>query len=141
MLTQLLSILLMLIFFLLGLLHFNWALGGKWGMDKTIPTKSTGEKVLNPSKIDSAFVGFGLLLFGLIYWLKSGLLLLAIPNWILFYGSWIIPIIFILRAIGDFKYVGFFKKITNTAFANADSRIFSPLCLAIGLIGLFIQFQ
>ena len=110
-------------------------------MDKTIPTKSTGEKVLNPSKIDSAFVGFGLLLFGLIYWLKSGLLLLVVPNWILFYGSWIIPIIFILRAIGDFKYVGFFKKITNTAFANADSRIFSPLCLAIGLIGLFIQFQ
>jgi len=39
-----------------------------------------------------------------------------------------------LRAIGEFKYLGFFKKIKNTEFAIADSKLFSPLSLAIGFL-------
>jgi hypothetical protein len=139
MITTILSILLFIIFFVLGLIHFNWVFGGKWGFEKAVPTKENGERVLNPKKFDSAIVGFGLILFGLVYFLKSGLVNFQIPNWIFIYGIWIIPSIFILRAIGDFKYVGFFKKIKNTEFAKADSKFFSPLCLTIGLIGIVIQ--
>jgi len=36
--------------------------------------------------------------------------------------------------------VGFFKKIKHTEFAKSDSKIFSPLCLSIGVIGVLIQF-
>jgi len=139
MITTVLSILLFITFFVLACIHFNWVFGGKWGFEKALPTKENGERILNPKKLDSAIVGFGLILFGLVYLLKSGLINFQIPNWILLYGSWIISAIFILRAIGDFKYVGFFKKIKNTEFAKADSRIFSPLCLTIGLIGILIQ--
>lgn len=64
---------------------------------------------------------------------------IQIPNWITNYGYWIIPSIFILRAIGDFKYVGFFKKVRNTEFAKTDSKWFAPLCLTIGIFGILIQ--
>ena len=136
---SMLSLLLFVIFTALGLIHFNWVFGGKWGFEKTIPTKENGERVLNPKKVDSAVVGLALCSFAMFYLLKSSFLNIDIPIWITTYGSWIIPSIFILRAMGDFKYIGFFKKIKSTTFGKADSKIFSPLCLTIGLIGLLIQ--
>lgn len=134
-----LSILLFIIFVILGFVHFNWMFGGKWGLDKALPTKENGERILNPGKTDSGIVGIGLLMFGAFYLLKSELIVINIPDWIVKFGSWIIPTIFILRAIGDFKYVGFFKKIKKTTFGKRDTKLFSPLCLIIGTIGFVIK--
>ncbi len=60
-------------------------------------------------------------------------------NWIFKYGSWIIPIIFILRSVGDFKYVGFFKKVKQTTFGKLDTKIYSPLSAFIGTVGVLIE--
>jgi len=127
-----------IIFLILAAIHFNWALGNDWGFENSIPTKDAGGKILNPKKIDSAFVGFGLSTFALYYIYKVGAISLNLPDWINWAG-WIIPAIFIFRAIGDFKYVGFFKRIKNTTFAKMDSIFYAPLCLGIGLIGVFIK--
>lgn len=134
-----LSIILFVIFSSLGFIHFYWLLGGKWGLEKALPTKEAGQKAMEPPKIATVMVGIGLISFGLIYLLKTGLIDFQIPNWTITYGSWIIPSIFILRAIGDFNYVGLFKKIKNTEFAKADSKWFIPLCLTIGILGILIQ--
>ena len=40
---------------------------------------------------------------------------------------------FIGRAIGDFNYVGFFKRRKTTVFAGLDTRVYSPLALALGV--------
>ena len=136
---MILSILLCIIFTALGLIHFNWIIGGKFGFEKSLPTKENGERVLNPKKIDSAIVGIGLTVFGVFYLIKSGLLEFNIPDWMMKYGGWIIPTIFLLRAMGEFKYVGFFKKIKDTEFGKWDSKLFSPLCLFIGICGVLIQ--
>lgn len=133
------ALLLSLIFIGLGIIHFNWVAGGKFGFSVSLPTKENGEKVLNPKKIDSAIVGIGLTLFGIFYFLKSGVTDTNLPEWIIKYGGWVIPSIFLLRAIGEFKYVGFFKRVKNTAFGKWDSRLFSPLCLAIAITGIVIQ--
>ncbi|PTT14637.1 DUF3995 domain-containing protein, partial [Flavobacterium sp. HMWF030] len=53
---------------------------------------------------------------------------------------WIIIFIFILRAIGDFNYVGFFKKHRNSEFALKDTKYYSPLCLLIGVLTLLVVF-
>jgi hypothetical protein len=37
------------------------------------------------------------------------------------------------RAVGDFNYIGFFKRRRTTAFAGLDTRLYSPLALALGL--------
>lgn len=137
--TTILSIILLVTFTSLGFIHFYWLFGGKWGLEKALPTKEVGEKAIEPPKIATVIVGIGLISFGLIYLMKSGLINFQIPNWIITYGSWIIPSIFILRAIGDFNYVGLFKKIRDTEFAKADSKWFIPLCLTIGMLGILIQ--
>ncbi len=57
--------------------------------------------------------------------IKSGLVNIPLPNWVTSYMYWIVPSIFILRAIGDFNYVGFFKRIKQTEFSKADPTLFS----------------
>lgn len=136
---MILSILLSIILIGLGLIHFNWVIGGKFGFAESLPTKESGERVLNPKKIHSTVVGIGLTTFGIFYILKSGFIEYNLPEWFMKYGSWIIPILFLLRAIGDFKYIGFFKSVKSTDFGKLDYKLFSPLCLIIGITGMIIQ--
>ncbi|MCB0707471.1 MAG: DUF3995 domain-containing protein, partial [Saprospiraceae bacterium] len=118
---MILSIILTLIFIGLSILHFNWVFGGQYGFAESLPTKENGERVLNPGKMDSAIVAFGLLIFGFFYLVQSGLIEFSMPDWMLKVGGWIIPIIFLLRAVGEFKYVGFFKSVKTTAFGKLDT--------------------
>ncbi|KGL61755.1 DUF3995 domain-containing protein [Polaribacter sp. Hel1_85] len=136
---MILSILLSIILIGLGLIHFNWVIGRKFGFAASLPTKERGERVLNPKKIDSIIVGIGLTAFGIFYILKSGIIEYNLPEWFMKYVSWIIPILFLLRAIGEFKYIGFFKSVKNTDFGKLDTKFFSPLCLIIGIFGMIIQ--
>ncbi|KAA1246641.1 DUF3995 domain-containing protein [Aquimarina sp. RZ0] len=137
--TTIVSIILLAIFIALGFIHFYWLFGGKWGLEMVIPTKNNQTNILSIPKFATLIVALVLLLFGLMYLMKSGFINIQVPNWVTNYGSWLIPSIFILRAIGDFKYLGFFKKIKKTNFAKADSNLFSPLCLSIGILGILIQ--
>ncbi|MEQ9467653.1 MAG: DUF3995 domain-containing protein [Ekhidna sp.] len=116
------------IFLVLSLLHISWALGNSWGFEASIPTKESGEPVLHPKKIDSLVVGIGLLLFGIFYLIKSGIIGFDLPGWVLSTVGWLIPIIFLMRSIGDFRYVGFFKKNQIHSVRKARFGIlFSPL--------------
>ncbi len=135
----LIALTLFLIFLVLGGFHFYWLFGGSWGLKKVIPTKNNDSYALSTPKLATLMVGLVLVSFGLIYLIKSGLVKIPLPNWVTSYMYWIVPSIFILRAIGDFNYVGFFKRIKQTEFSKADSKIFSPLCLVIGILGLLIQ--
>ncbi|WGH75019.1 DUF3995 domain-containing protein [Tenacibaculum tangerinum] len=126
-------------FFFTRFYPFLLAFVGKWGLERVLHTKEAGQKAMEPPKIATIIVGIGFISFGLIYLIKTGLINFQIPNWIITYGSWIIPSIFSLRAIGDFNYVRLFKKIKNTEFAKADSKWFIPLCLTIGTLGILIQ--
>ncbi len=137
---MILPIIISLIFFILGIIHFNWVIGGTFGFDASLPTNEKGERVLNPKKFDSLIVGIALSSFAIIYLIVAGVLNFNLPIWIIKYGTWIIPFIFILRAIGDFKYIGFFKKVKQTNFGVLDSKYYSPLCLIIGVMGLIIKF-
>lgn len=136
---MILHLLLSIIFIALGIIHFYWALGGESGFTSSLPTNSDGVRVLNPTKLETIVVGTGLIAFSTFYIFKSGLITYNLPAWIMLYGSWIIPIIFLLRAIGEFKYVGFFKRVNGTKFAKMDTKVYSPLCLFIGIIGVIIQ--
>lgn len=134
----LLSLILIIIFSGLSFAHFYWASGGQIGFSATLPTNEQGVQTLNPTTFDSVLVGMLLLVFGLIYLLSlvsiKAKLLVSIRN----VGLWMIPIIFALRALGDFKYVGFFKQIKTTEFANMDTVFYSPLCLTVAIIGFLL---
>ena len=134
-----LSIILSVIFILLSIIHIYWLAGGQWGLKKAIPTKSDNADFRPPPKLATLIVAIALALFGLIYLVRLEPVNIPFPNGLSHYGHWMIPSIFILRAIGEFKYVGVFKKIKNTEFAKADTKWFSPLCLGIGIMGMMLQ--
>jgi len=134
------SFFLSIVFTILGSIHFNWALGGKFGFENSLPTNENGERVLNPKKIDSALVGLILFCFGGFYVINVTVLQPILSPNIRNIIGWIIPSVFILRAIGDFKYIGFSKRIKNTPFGKIDTLFYSPLCFIIGILGILIQF-
>jgi glucan phosphoethanolaminetransferase (alkaline phosphatase superfamily) len=133
-----LSIILVIVYAVIALIHFYWLFGEKW-LDKALPTDENGKRVLNPRKFETIIVTLGLLLFAFYYLLKIELFEVEVPKLITKYSGWIISTIFIIRAIGDFKYVGFFKKIKNTKFAEFDTKYFTFISLIIGLIGIIID--
>jgi hypothetical protein len=53
-------------------------------------------------------------------------------------GIWLLAAILMLRTVGDFRYVGIFKRERRTRFAARDTRIYTPLCgvLAAGVLYL-----
>ena len=83
-------------------------------------------------------IAVGLLFFALITVGNIGLFDKYISEKYFHYGTLIIAVIFLLRAIGDFKYIGFFKKIKETKFAINDTKIYAPLCLFIAIVSLII---
>lgn len=135
----LISILLIFIFFAISVFHFYWAFGGKWGFENSLPQKENGERVMNPKVFECILVAIIFIAFGLILLIKGRLISLGLPVWLNQYGLYFLAFIFIARAIGEFRYVGFFKKIKKTSFGILDTKVYSPLCLIIGILLIVLQ--
>jgi hypothetical protein len=133
------GLLLSLIFISLSAIHIYWAFGGKSGAAASVPTKENNKPVIKPGAIDCFVVAIVLLSFGIFVLIKADIILLRLPNWLLNYGLWAITAIFLLRAIGEFRYVGFFKKIKTTPFGQLDTKYYSPLCLIIGVLSIILE--
>ncbi|GGF14171.1 DUF3995 domain-containing protein [Flavobacterium limi] len=136
--TNFIVIVLFTIFLFLSSIHFYWAFGGKWGSKGVFPSNPDGSPMRPPSVLATLIVAAGLLAFSLFYLIKGGYFSVGLPLWINKNGLWVLTGIFILRAVGDFKYLGFFKKIKNSKFAVNDTKLYSPLCLAIGILTLVL---
>jgi len=109
------------VFAVLALLHFYWALGGAGGTGSSaaIP-EVNGVPAFKPTKAGTAAVGLVLLATAAIVLLDVRLLIAGAAA------------VLVLRAIGDFRLVGFFKRPNPSRFARMDTRYYSPLCLALG---------
>ena len=55
--------------------------------------------------------------------------------------AYAIGVTFLLRAIGERRYVGFFKRVRGTEFSRWDDRLFSPLCVGISLATFALAFS
>jgi hypothetical protein len=119
---------------LLSLLHFYWVLGGKRGIRAALPEKVEGGAVFTPRLIETSVVAVGLMGVGFILLVQNNLIPTFIPNSFTKWSCILFTFIFLLRAIGDFKYLGLFKKIKNSTFAKNDTRFYTPLCLYLGFI-------
>lgn len=126
------------ILFSLSALHFYWAFGGRWCWESALPTKSDGRFLFKPGLGSTLVVAFGLLAFAVIISGNYGLLGHWIERKYIHLGIWFIAAIFLVRAVGDFRYIGFTKKFKGSKFAVNDTKIYSPLCLGIALLSFFI---
>ncbi|RCW77156.1 DUF3995 domain-containing protein [Saliterribacillus persicus] len=120
----------------ISLLHFYWLFGGKRGILAVIPENGDREKSFMPKWYQTFIVAAGLLIMALILLIQNNAIPYFTPNTITKSFTAFFTLIFFMRAIGDFKYMGFFKKVNKTTFSTYDTRIYSPLCLFLGFIFL-----
>ena len=124
-------------FFVVACFHYYWAFGGKYGYKAVLPEFPNNKKVFTPSHSITFIVATLFLIIAIGFFLIGRypiFIITSIPPYFL-YG---LAGITFIRAIGDFKYIGFFKKKSNTLFAINDTKYYSPLCLYIALSCIYI---
>jgi Protein of unknown function (DUF3995) len=118
---------------ILGVLHLYWAVGGQWGKGAALP-EHEGRPVWRPSALGTGLVALGLFTMAALLLMRIGWLGAYPEARSVHVGVWLMAAILWLRALGDFRYVGFFKRVRGTRFARLDTLIYSPLCLLLALL-------
>lgn len=134
------GIILIAVFLFLSGIHFYWGFGGKWGTEGVFPTKPGDEKPQFPGSIPPFIVALILAAFSLFYLIQIGIISYPLPEILHQYGLKILAGIFSIRAIGEFNYIGFFKKHRQTLFGQKDTKYYSPLCLLLAILTLVLDY-
>lgn len=130
---SIISTIIAIIFILLGILHLYWAAGGKAGIAKVIPVVE-GKPAFDPGKIMTLLVAFGLMGVGAVSYSLGHMNLESYPyGAFVSYAGWLLALVFLVRAVGDFRIVGFFKKHKDSEFAVYDTKYYSPFCLSLSV--------
>ncbi|TCI84561.1 DUF3995 domain-containing protein [Tenacibaculum sp. M341] len=136
-----LSLLSSLILFIVSIFHVYWAFGGHFGVESVIPKKLTEDENRMPPAILTLIVAMVFFAMGILFLDKLNRFDFSfIPEFLKSYGIISMGVIFLIRAIGEFNYVGFFKKIKNTKFGINDTKYYSPLCLFLAISAFIIEF-
>jgi hypothetical protein len=130
------ALILFCLFLALAGLHVVWALTGKTFPCAVIPTEN-GVPVFHPEKTATLAVAALLATAaGVTVW--RGAWPDAGATWVPRAGIVVIALVFAARAVGDFRRVGFFKRLRGTPFARNDTLVFSPLCAAISALAIWL---
>lgn len=134
-----LALLLVFIFCALASVHVYWACGGRKWQSIAVPERpsrndaSTMERAFQPGNTGTLAVAAVLFMIAGMAGMRGGWFGGAMEYPGLRAGLALVAAAMLLRAIGDFRLVGFFKKIRTTRFARMDTLAYSPLCCALGL--------
>ena len=120
-----------LVFVALGLWHFRMAIRPSPG-GGAVPSVE-GKPLFVPSTGGTMAVGVVLLLFAALVAATGRLVEVGASPRLLSWLSLALALGLLARAIGEFKYVGFFKRVRGSRFARLDTWIYSPLCLLLAL--------
>ncbi len=128
---------LIVVFVGLSGLHVFWAAGGRAGGVAAIP-RGAGRALFRPSPLGTLTVALALA--------AAAASVAAAAGWFGAGRPWragrvftgVLAVLFLLRSVGDFRYVGFFKSMGDEPFRSWDTWLFSPLCLAIALAALVV---
>jgi hypothetical protein len=108
-----------------SVLHIYWASGGRWLFEKAIPTGGSTSFTPGPLltlAVAVALGGFAALVLAVVNDVGP-----ASTRWLVGAGL----VVFVIRAIGDARVVGFTKTIRGTPFAVADDLYFTPLVVLL----------
>ena len=134
--TSTLPIALCSIFITIGFLHFYWAIGGSLGKSAAIP-EIKGRPAFVPSVLATTFIGMSFLFSAVLVAARSSLFPSHVPVSILAWCCDALAFALCVRAVGDFRLFGFFKRVTGSRFSRLDTLVYSPLCLALS-VGVFL---
>ena len=123
----------------LGALHVYWAARGVSQKSIALP-QADGKPLFLPGRRITLLVGVALFSAAYVALSRGGILNAASAGSLTHWVAVACGVVFVARAIGEFRYVGFFKTVTGSRFASWDTQVFSPLSLFMGLAYLAIAF-
>ena len=119
----------------IAVLHVYWAVLGV-GAGSAVPSRADGTPLFRPGRVATLLVAAALLLASVIVLAKAHAIRIPLPVALTNVAMWAVAVAFTARTIGDFRYAGVFKRERGTAFARADTRLYTPLCAVIS-VGVF----
>lgn len=129
-----------LVFVGLALWHVRMALSPSSGEAGAVPSVS-GKPLFAPSVGATWAVAVVLLLFACLVAAMAGFVEVGIPRSVLSGLGGALALGLLARAIGEFKYVGFFKRVRDGKFARLDTWVYSPLCLLLAVGVALVAWQ
>ena len=120
------------VFLALSAWHFKMAFSAKSNSASSVPSVD-GKPLFMPSRRATIAVGVLLVLFAALVAATAGWLLVGLPRVVLASLSYGLALGLLARAIGEFKYVGLFKRAHGSRFARLDTYVYSPLCLLLAV--------
>ena len=117
-------------FLVLALWHVRMALGSMNGESGAMPSVD-GKPLFVPSRRATLLVAFVLALFAGLVAATAGMVSVGLPQAALAVLSYFLAAGLLARAIGEFRYVGFFKRVRGSRFATLDTFVYSPLCVLL----------
>ncbi len=118
-------------------LHVFWGSRGQLGRSAVVPERD-GKPLFVPTRVACFSVAALLVAAAWLLLVGGGLLPNLGPPWLATVGPVGVGLVLLARAIGDFRYVGFFKTVRASRFAVLDTRFYSPLCALLGLGALWV---
>ncbi len=117
-------------FVLIGLWHVRMAFGSGTGASAAVPSVG-GKPLFVPGRKATLAVAVALFAAAALVAAAAGWLQVGVPPWLLALACDALALGLLARAVGDFRYVGFSKRVRGSPFARMDSLVYSPLCLLL----------
>ena len=120
------------VFLLLALWHVWMALHPAAGLGTAVPSAG-GKPLFAPSRTATFAVAVALAACAILVSATGRLIEIGLAQSVLVALSYALALGLLLRAAGDFRYVGFFKRVRGTRFARMDTLVYSPACALLAL--------
>jgi hypothetical protein len=135
-----LAVALIATFAVLACVHVYWAFGGQRARVAAIP-ELRGTPSFVPGRIATLFVACVLFACAALVGAVAGFIAAPVSPAAIQWGCFGLALLLLLRAIGDFRLVGFFKTVRGSRFAWLDSALYSPLSLALAFGVLLLAWK
>lgn len=115
-----------------GVVHVYWAAGGRAGFDAAVP-QVAGKRLFTPGRAMTVAVALVLLALALLVLWRDGIIALPLPFALARFSVPLMALVFLARAIGDFRHIGWSKRVRGSRFARLDDVLYAPLCLLLAI--------
>ena len=124
-------------FVVVAALHVYWAMrsattgGAADAFGPTVPVRADGQPLFRPGPLGTLAVAVALAAAATLVLGRAGLVARVAPAALYELGTWVVGVVLLARVIGEFRYVGLFKRERGTRFATLDTRLYTPLCAVL----------